>query len=190
MKKLASVLVVTLALLLSACGGTPPQPIDVITPAPWPGGTSATPQTTPSTEPTQEELSAQAEQAYRAFFNEWKRLQFAGGADEPTQVMRNTAGPEYLEGVMKLLRDQRVNQITVTGDFPTTTVVAAPGGDFEGMDPRLTLMVCEDHSNLESHEDGLSRTGDTLEGTVYLDFIDGRPKVVGGVTRPVEVCSI
>ena len=142
MKKLASVLVVTLALLLSACGGTPPQPIDVITPAPWPGGTSATPQTTPSTDPTQEELSAQAEQAYRAFFNEWKRLELEGGAAEPTPILLANGAEKYLEGVMLFLRGQKALGYAVDGEVPATQVVPRPGETGREGGPRVTLAGC------------------------------------------------
>ncbi|HHV20546.1 MAG TPA: hypothetical protein GXZ30_03275 [Propionibacterium sp.] len=183
-------LVVTLALLLSACGGTPPQPIDVITPAPWPGGTSATPQTTPSTEPTQEELSAQAEQAYRAFFNEWKRLELEGGADEPTPILLENGAEKYLEGVMLFLREQKAIGYTVDGEMPTTQVVPRPGETDQESDPRLTLAVCED-STLSWHTDDLGRhQGTRSQGLVFLRIVDGRPKVVWANTDVVETCAL
>lgn len=189
MKKFATAVVAALAITLSACVADQPQPIQTVTPTPWPGDTAGPTPTTTST-PSQEELSAQAEQAYRAFFTEWTRLEREGGADEPTQVLLDNGAGKYLDGVMALLRDQKATGRQVGGAPPQLTVVPAPGGDFEGIDPRLTLQVCEDHREAWFEDQSGRRAGQLVQGTVYLGFVDGRIKATGASTKVVDRCTL
>lgn len=188
MKKFAAAIAAALALTLSACGGDDPQPIETVTPAPWPGETAG-PSPTGTPTPSQEKLSAQAEHAYRAFFDEWTRLERAGGADEPTQILLDNGAGDYLNAVMLLLRDQKANGVTVEGPMPTARVLPAPGGDFRGIDPRLTLRVCEDHRAGRYTDSEGTHPQRLLEGTLYLAFLDGRPKIVAGTTEATEQCT-
>ncbi len=77
------------ALVLAGCSADP-----AVTPSPAPSP-SATP--TETAAERQERLDyAAAEKAYRTFRAEYGRVLRAGGAKEPTKVMRETAGGEYL----------------------------------------------------------------------------------------------
>ncbi|WP_432559968.1 hypothetical protein [Granulicoccus sp. GXG6511] len=189
MKKLAAGLVAVLALAMSACVDAPQRPIETVTPVPLPGDTVEPPATASRT-PSQEELSAQAEQAYRAFFNEWKRLEFLGGADEPTPTLLENGAGKYLEGVMLFLRDQKSTGYVVQGEMPTATVVPRPGEAELGSDPRLTLAVCED-SRSSWHTDSRGRHEGTLsQGLAYVNIVDGRMKVVWANTEVVQACAL
>ena len=183
MKRLAAGVLVIVVAMLSACGGND-EPIDVVTPTPL-----STPSPTSTDTLSQAELSAMAEDTYRTFFAEWTRLEREGGAEEPTLVLlENGAGP-YLESVMELLREQRDSGTTVSG-LAVAKVIPAPGGDFQGIDPKLTLRVCEDHSNGTYTREGVTYQGEIREGLVYLGSVNGRTKVMGGDTQLVDACSV
>lgn len=191
MKVRVAAIVCTVALAVSACNGGE-TPVETVTPTPWAGSTAAESTPTPTSTPTpsQEELSAMAEQTYRAFFNEWVRLQWAGGAEAPTSVLGDYAAGDYLDGVAALLRQQKEVGQEVGGALPVLRVVPEPGGDFEGVDPRLTLKVCEDSSQAWYVIDGVRHAGDIVEGIVYLGWVDDRVKVVGAETEVVQRCSV
>lgn len=140
--------------------------------------------------PSQQELSAQAERVYRAFFNEWTRLKREGGADEPTEILLNNGAGPYLESVMKNLRDQKAGGHTIGGPLPVLKVVGVPGGDYEGIDPRLTLQVCEDSTAAWWEEAGERHPGGIAQGTVYLGKVDDRIKVMGISTELVKQCTL
>lgn len=191
MKRRVSSLILAAALALSACNGGE-QPIETVTPTPVPPPTASesTP-TPPSATPSlsQEELSAQAEQAYRAFFAEWVRLQRLGGTETATTAMTQNAAGAYLEAVLMLLKEQQDQGVKAGGPPPELTVTPAPGSGAEGSDPRLTLNVCEDNSRGWYEDESGRYEGGIAEGTVYLQFLDGRPKVVFGETESVQSCT-
>ena len=179
MKRLTAGLLAVLVLALSACGGKgEPTPTPASTPTPTATGT-----------PSQAELSAMAEETYRTFFAEWTRLEREGGATEPTPAMRATATDQYLESVMAFLRDQKQTGYRIVGPMATARAIAAPGGDFAGIDPQLTLKVCEDSSHTTYTVDGTEDRGYLVEGVVYFRFVADRPKLVTGTTQRVDQCS-
>lgn len=182
MKKLVGALAV-LALLLCGCRQESPPPAPIVT-------ATIAPTSLPSYTPSQAELSGRAERVYRTFFNEWTRLEREGGAEEPTQVLLDNGSGGYLKGVMGFLRNQKSTGRIIGGPLPKVTVVAAPGGEFEGVDPRLTLQVCEDHTAAWFEEDGTQYAGELAQGTVYLGYVEGRIKVIGASTKSVEQCTL
>ena len=100
------------ALCLSAVACTPPEPS---TPSPSP---------TPSASPTETALERQtrldfeaAEKAYRTFSAEYDRLANAGGAKEPTQVLKDTAAGPYLADASAGLRQQYELKARSTGQL-------------------------------------------------------------------------
>ena len=193
MKRGAVAIVVACALALSACGGEAGSPpIETVTPTPWPGDPieRGAPSPSPTPIPSQAQLSARAEVVYRAFFDEWMRLERAGGADQPTQILLDNGADNYLEIVMGLLRHQKETGYTVSGPASTTEVVASPGGDYDGIDPRYTLKVCEDHTKAIYVLGQERRQGRLVQGTVYLREVDGQLKLVGIDTMETERCTI
>jgi hypothetical protein len=85
--------VVALLCLLALLGCTPARGGPVSSPPP----TAASQTPTESAQERQERLDyAAAEKAYRTFRAEYNRVLRAGGAKEPTKVMKATAGGPYL----------------------------------------------------------------------------------------------
>ncbi len=189
MKKLYAGLLVVLALV--ACTPTGSGVESSPTPIVVPEGTG-TPSPAVSSTPSQEELSAEAERVYRTFFNEWKRLDREGGADEPSQILRDNGDGLYLEAVAQHLRGYKSRGTRYEGPDPKLTVSPAPGtisGDGEG-DPRFTLAVCEDYRDGWIVEGDSRRPGVLIRGVVYLAEIDGRLKVVDGDTGGARSCDL
>lgn len=87
-------------LAVAAC--TPGAPERTPPPTP-PPSVSQSPSETP--QERQERLDyAAAEKAYRTFRAEYNRVLRAGGAKEPTKVMKATAGGAYLSELMEVVR--------------------------------------------------------------------------------------
>lgn len=162
MKKLYAGLLVAFALVACtpAGSGVQPTPSPIVVP-------ESTPSPVASATPSQEELSAEAERVYRTFFNEWKRLDREGGADEPSQILRDNGDGLYLEAVAEHLRGYKSRGTRYEGPDPKLTVSPAPGtisGDGEG-DPRFTLAVCEDYRDGWIVERGSRRPGVLIRGS-------------------------
>lgn len=185
MKKLYAGLLVVLALV--ACtptGSGVESPTPIVVPESTPGPVA-------SATPSQEELSAEAERVYRTFFAEWKRLEREGGADEPTQILKDNGGSLYLAAVTESLRSFKARDVRYEGPDPQLTVSPAPGtisAAGEG-DPAYTLTVCEDYRDAWVVEAGSQRPGILVTGTLYFAQVDGRLKVVDGDTHRSDSCA-
>ncbi|WP_425307781.1 hypothetical protein AADG42_03175 [Ammonicoccus fulvus] len=185
MKKLYAGLLAVLVLVgCTPTGpGVQPTPTPIVVPESTPGPVA-------SATPSQEELSAEAERVYRTFFAEWKRLEREGGADEPTQILKDNGAGRYLDGVVLMLRHQKEQGVEVSGPLPEVKVRPAPGDSKDNADPRYTLEVCEDYSAGEYRDESGVHAGQLLQGNVYLGHVDGQLKVVWAVTEEVERCDI
>ncbi|MDO5681619.1 MAG: hypothetical protein Q4G46_02155 [Propionibacteriaceae bacterium] len=182
MKKITLLLVLG-SVLLSGCSNQASPPSGVA-PTPSVIAAPATPK-----EPTQEELSAEAERVYRTFFDEVTRLEREGGALEPTQILLDNGTGKYLDANMAILREQVASGETVGGPLPTVTVKPAPGGNFSGVDPRLTLYVCEDSSQGWFQDSEGTYQGGIGDGNIYLGRVDGRMKIMASDMKLVDECA-
>lgn len=100
MRRAAGSMVLCAVLGVTACTAEPPDPAPAPAPAP---SVSQSPTETP--QERQERLDyAAAEKAYRTFRAEYNRVLQAGGAKEPTKVMKATAGGEYLKEFAEIVQ--------------------------------------------------------------------------------------
>lgn len=186
MKKLYAGLLAVLVLVgCTPTGpGAQPTPTPIVVPESTPGPVA-------SATPSQEELSAEAERVYRTFFNEWIRLEREGGAEEPTQILKDNGAALYLAGVRALLRDSYEREVRYEGPDPVVTVKANPGSGSPDTDsdPRLTLTVCEDSSGGWTVGPGSSQPGVVAEGQIYLAYVGDRMKVVDANLQQVDACA-
>ncbi|WP_157720438.1 hypothetical protein [Friedmanniella luteola] len=119
-------------------------PAPAVTPSPSPTASSATP--TETAAERQERLDyAAAEKAYRTFRAEYGRVLRAGGAKEPTKVMKATAGGEYLATFTEVIRSYRDADSRTIGKESIGFV--RPGGYATS---KLTLDVCEDGRKVQT----------------------------------------
>nr|WP_294692334.1 hypothetical protein [uncultured Friedmanniella sp.] len=152
-------------------------------PTPSPTPSAATP--TESAAERQERLDyAAAEKAYRTFRAEYGRVLRAGGAKEPTKLMRETAGGDYLKEFQEIVaayegigaRDEgreRIAYVRRTGYSRTT----------------LVLDVCEDGREITTLAEGRRIKGEVRSATLELRLVDGRWKVWSGTGREVSRCD-
>ncbi len=162
-------------------GTSVPPPVTSVAPDP------PTPSASPT--PSQEELSAQAEKAYRTASEEMERLGRAGGADEASPLLRTVVTERALVKYETLLKDQKRRGYTVTGRG-TTYVLPKPGATSKDYDPRLSLEVCDDRSAVTWSEGGKTNSGYPVQGWVYGRVIDGKVMIVDVVTAKVEKCAL
>ncbi|MDO5500948.1 MAG: hypothetical protein Q4F67_14830 [Propionibacteriaceae bacterium] len=187
--RILAALVAAAALVLSACAGGPEPPIvETATPTPWPGETAAV-EPTESPSPSVEELTREAEETYRTLVLEMARLEEAGGSDEPTQALKDLAGTKYREVLVQALSDQRAEGYEVGGPDPIVEVVSAPGGEFDNIDPRLTLEACEDHTLRWYRDETGTHPAPLVRKTAYFGYEEGALKVVGALATVVEECE-
>ncbi|WP_133625574.1 hypothetical protein [Enemella evansiae] len=161
-------------------GTSVPPPVTSVAPDP------PTPSASPT--PSQEELSAQAEKAYRTAFDEMERMAVAGGADDVSDVIKGVAAERFLVKYRTGLQDQKKRGYTVEGRG-TTRVKATPGLVSLDYDPQLTLRICEDRTKTTWTEGGVTEKGTRTVGYVYGRVIDSRVKVVDIVSEVVDSCD-
>ena len=167
------------ALVLVGC-----TPDPAVTPSPSPTATSATP--TETAAERQERLDyAAAEKAYRTFRAEYGRVLRAGGAKEPTKVMKETAGGDYLDTFTEVIRSYRTADSRAIGEERIDYV------RFGGYTPtRLVLDVCEDGSNTKivipdrSPEEGEIRTA-----SIEVRKVGSKWKMWSGSGTKVDSCD-
>ncbi|GAB3712745.1 hypothetical protein [Mariniluteicoccus flavus] len=180
-------------LLASACtpkddGGTRDPSITYGNPTPT--QTSSTPTPTASPTPSTEELVRQTQAAYKIAFDEFERLSWAGGADEPSPKLKEVAEGVYLEKIMALLRDQKKSGFRIEGKVSVTRVTSAPGYASRDSDPTLTLLICEDRREVTLVErDGKRSSGTLAEGYAYAKRVNGRVKLVDIRTQDASKCT-
>src|SRR3954447_8355089 len=81
---------------------------DLSSPSPSPSPTPPAQTPTESAQQRQERLDyTAAEKAYRTFRAEYGRVLRAGGAKEPTRVMKATAGGDYLATFTRVIRSYK-----------------------------------------------------------------------------------
>jgi hypothetical protein len=154
-------------------------------PTPFPTPT-ATQTPSESAQERQERLDyAAAERAYRTFRAEYGRVLRAGGAKEPTKVMKATAGGDYLNTFSDVIRGYRKLGSHATGK--EKIVFVRP----RGHEPRsLALDVCEDDRMVRTIR--RSRTaghGDLRQVELQLRRTNEGWKIWSGKGEVVESCD-
>lgn len=183
---LAAMLLVPLA--VACTPDRPPSELGV-PPPPTVGTAPVSPSPTASPTPSQQELSAQAETAYRTASEELERLMLAGGATEASPTLRSVTAELALSKFAAVLKDQKERGYTVSGRARTHTK-PAPGTTSRDYDPRLTIQVCNDRSSMSWTEDGQEVQGYAVSGWAYGRVIEGKVMITDVVTEKVERCDL
>lgn len=179
-----------LVLLPLAAACTPDRPPSgTSVPPPVASVAPSTPTPTASPTPSQQELSAQAEKAYRTASEEMQKLLVSGGQSEASPLLRSVTTGLALSKYESLLQDQKARGYTVTGQGKVTTK-SMPGATSKDYDPRLTLKVCDDWSAMTWTEAGRTAQGYPTQGWAYGRVIEGKVKIVDVVTAKVDRCDL
>jgi hypothetical protein len=163
------------ALCLSAVACTPSEPT---TPSPTPTA-SASPTETQLQRQTRLDFEA-AEKAYRTFSAEYDRLAAAGGAPEPSRVLKETSAGPYLSDAATVLRKQHEIKARSTGRLAIAYVHSA------GYTPtKLTLDACEDGTAIRIYDKKGKLLGAGESGTLTVEArrIDDRWKIWTSTNR-------
>ena len=168
--------------VLAAAACTP----DPVTPTPPPSPpVSQSP--TGTAQERQERLDyAAAEKSYRTFRAEYNRVLRAGGAKEPTRVMKATAGGDYLAEFMKVAEaykglgsyrtgEERVVYVRPTGHQPSS----------------VALTVCEDGTALRIYDQAskLVGRGEIRTAVISVRRTKGAWKVWSGQGKKATSCD-
>lgn len=204
MSRLLRAVVATLAAtaLLAGC-----QPSAPGSPTPSTSPTGATPTPTPTfmctpeaggeaTECTQaqyDEMKAkdalyeEAEQVYRTFFEESVRLSRAGGATEPTSVLRETSAGDYLKNMMEIFSGMHDRGVRARGMDPKLAVDRLPGRSKSGS--VVALEVCIDSRGWSYFRGDEEVTPGRLAiDEVYFARFGETLKMIGADGREAERC--
>lgn len=170
--------------------GVPPPATSQAPSSPTPNASpTPTPSPSPSPTPSQQDLSAQAEKAYRTASGEFERLAREGGTSEASPVLRSVAAERALLKYVALLNNQKERRYTVTGTGQIHTK-PQPGSVSYDSDPRLSLQVCDDRSAVRWTEGGQTMPGYPVQGWAYGRLIDGKVMIVDVETSRVERCDL
>lgn len=167
------------AVVLAAC-----TPDPVVQPTPSPTPTVATP--TETAAERQERLDyAAAEKAYRTFRAEYGRVLRAGGAKEPTKVMKETAGGDYLATFTGVAAAYRANG---TKDVGLEKIGYVRPNGYQST--RLVLSVCEDSRKVKTtrQKEG-GEIGEVRTAELEVRLIDSRWIVWSGSGRLAKICD-
>lgn len=166
---------------LALVGCTPPGPTE---PTPSPTPSVQTPTETP--EERQERLDyAAAEKAYRTFRAEYGRVLQAGGAKEPTKVMKATAGGEYLATFAEVIRSYRDAKSRNKG-MEVIGYVRRSGYS----NSAIALEVCEDGRATQTLlPSGASRPGEVRTASLEVRKTGKNWRVWSGTGELVESCE-
>ncbi len=178
-----STVLVTATMVGLVTGGCTPAGGPVPTPSPAPASQS----------PTESDLERQqrldyeaAEKAYRTFRAEYQRVLQAGGAKQPTAVMKATAGGPYLKELGEVVAAFRGLELKQIGQETIKNV------GYVGHDPEsVSLQVCEDDRqavvvNKEGEDQG---PGEIQLSNLTVRKMSGRWKVWTGSGKKVSSCA-
>jgi hypothetical protein len=150
------------------------------------GSSKPSPSPVPTIQPSPPETSlerqrrldfAAAEESYRAFMAEYNRLARAGGANQPTPVMKQNAAGPFLTFYVDALRQQkRLGQRYTTGVKIGYVKTGAYSPE------QLALEICEDGSKNKviNKEGKVVSSGQILVRTAYAKPVEGRWKMWDG----------
>lgn len=182
-RKATGAVVLLGVLAVAACTPGPPEPSPPPTPTPTPSA-SQSPSETP--QERQERLDyAAAEKSYRTFRAEYNRVLRAGGAKEPTKVMKATAGGEYLATFTRVIRSYENVGSRNAGTERITYV--RPSGYTADL---ISLDVCEDGSKSKTLlPSGSFRRGELRTAALEVRKIQNHWKVWSGSGKRVGACD-
>jgi hypothetical protein len=174
--------VVALLCLLALLGCTPARGGPVSPPPP----TAASQTPTESAQERQERLDyAAAEKAYRTFRAEYNRVLRAGGAKEPTKVMKATAGGPYLHTFAEVIEAYAANGSRDIGRERIRYVRPA-GHDAKA----VALLVCEDSRAIRtSRKSGRDGHGEIRTADLEVRLTHVGWKVWSGTGKLVDSCG-
>jgi hypothetical protein len=175
------ILTAALLCLLTAqgCSG------DLTGPSPSLSPTTSAQTPTESAQQRQERLDyAAAEKAYRTFRAEYGRVLRAGGAKEPTRVMKATAGGSYLRELSEIIEayegtgaydrgKERIGYVRAGGYGPNA----------------LILDVCEDGRAITTHSGDKLIPGEIRTAHLQITKAAGEWKISSGTGRKVSTCE-
>lgn len=167
------------ALALTGCTPAPTGP----TPSPTPSVQTPT----ETAEERQERLDyAAAEKAYRTFRAEYGRVLRAGGAKEPTKVMKETAGGEYLKSFTEIIQAYDGLRLHSVGQEEIAYVRHVGYTEDE-----VALEVCEDTSDVRDlDEAGKERgRGEIRSASITARRLSSGWKVWSGKGKKVQACT-
>src|SRR3954447_26636471 len=159
---------------------------DLSGPSPSPSPTTPAQALTESAQQRQERLDyAAAEKAYRTFRAEYGRVLRAGGAKEPTSVMKATAGGDYLATFTEVIRGYKQLGSREVG---TEKIVYVHRSGYSEQSIRLD--VCEDSRSTRTAR----RNGDATAGELRTAALEVRRtsddwKVWSGSGKLVDSCE-
>ncbi|GAA1854948.1 hypothetical protein ACFFOM_02280 [Microlunatus capsulatus] len=175
-------LVGALALGPGLTGCTPDA---VVQPSPSPSASSATPTETDAER--QERLDyATAEKAYRTFRAEYGRVLRAGGAKEPTKVMKQTAGGEYLKEFAEVT--EAYHGLGDHQEGKERILSVAPGAYSAA---ELELRVCEDSRSIRIIAKNGEQVGqgEMRQSIIQVRRISDAWKLWSGSGKKVSTCD-
>lgn len=134
-------------------------------------------------------LEAEAIAVYKRYWAEYMRLEYAGGADQPTPELFATTADPRLTDIMALLRYHKEHQQRAQGVLkpPVVRVDRAP---IEGAE--VALLACQDGTNLELVDSSgqVVDTGIVLEERLGLRRFEGQLKVFKSVDTGGTRCDV
>jgi hypothetical protein len=173
--------VAALVSVLAFAGCTPDA---VAPPPPPPSPVSQSP--TETARERQERLDyAAAEKAYRTFRAEYNRVLRAGGAEEPTKVMKATAQGQYLRAFTEVIRAYKSLGNRDTGPERIRYV------RYGGYTPdEVVLEVCEDSRGIRTLRPGSKPgRGEVRTAVLRVRHSDDGWRVSSGTGRKVDACA-
>ena len=199
MKARHSCLALAAAVVLAGCGSSPtPSATSSVTTAtaPSPSPTCSPFDSTPrpcspaefSKTRQQNELIAEAEQTYRAFWKENVRLQREGGTNKATQPLLDTLEGAALKSVMDIHRELKVNKTRATGgSFQILSITPRPTRTKNGS--VMSLTVCWRTKGLTYPVDGVNLKRDaTIREDSNLPRVNGKLKIFAFESEKVSKC--
>lgn len=167
-------------LTVAACTPGPPEAAPPPLPTP---SLSQSPSETP--QERQERLDyAAAEKSYRTFRAEYNRVLRAGGAKEPTNVMKATAGGDYLAEFVEITQAYKGLNGRDTGEERIVYVRTA------GYEPTaIALKVCEDGRRIATLSGKKRIPGELRTANLEVRKVRGDWKVWSGTGRKVATCA-
>lgn len=127
-----------------------------------------------------------AEKAYRTFRAEYNRVLRAGGAKEPTAVMKQTAGGEYLKTFTEIV--QAYKGLGSYAEGTERTVYVRPSG----YSPKeIAMQVCEDSRQVKDFVKSGKQVGvgELRTATIEVRRVDRNWKLWSGSGQSVKSCD-
>ena len=135
-----------------------------------------------------DKLYAEAEAVYRRFLAEDVRIYRAGGVDQPTPVLLETAHGQFVQDSMDLYRGLIADSRRLDGDVSLVSLVRKPGISKESS--VVVLAACTDARAARILEHGKEvGHGFLIEELIYVGRFDGALKIQGADGQQEGKCA-